>query len=200
MRKKGTKASNTLRMDEVTRVAARLFAAKGYHDTSVDEIAKEIGVSKPAIYYYFPSKGHILRAIIDKMIEASDNVINMGQSNLPPREKLEQILREMIQFSTERKEMSLIGFEQANILPQKSRYTLRRRQKAIKRVVEQTLREGVEQGCFKIDNISMYTFALLAAVNWCYRWYSPEGILTPDEIADQYIKFIENGILIPDSK
>jgi AcrR family transcriptional regulator len=47
------------RKDEVIRVAARLFAAKGYHATTLDEIAEELGVTKPALYYYVASKGDI---------------------------------------------------------------------------------------------------------------------------------------------
>ena len=56
-----------LRKEEVMNVAARLFAAKGYHATTLDQIAEEMGVTKPALYYYVNNKEDILRTIVNRM-------------------------------------------------------------------------------------------------------------------------------------
>ena len=183
------------RKDEVIRVAARLFAAKGYHATTLDEIAEEMGVTKPALYYYIASKEDILQIIINRMMEPMEQVGEVGRSNLQPKEKVEKIIRMLVQFATERKETTLIAFEQANILPKKSRDALKRRQKEVERVVEQTLKEGVEQGYFTVGDVRMTCFTILSVSNWLYRWYQPGGNLTPAEIADQFIKLLENGYL-----
>ena len=68
-------------------VAARLFAAKGYHATTLDQIAEEIGVTKPALYYYVTNKEDILRTIIGKMMEPMEEVCEVGRSTLSPRKK-----------------------------------------------------------------------------------------------------------------
>jgi len=186
------------RKDEVIRIAARLFAAKGYHATTLDEIAEEIGVTKPALYYYITSKEDILRSIVNRIMEPMEEVCQVGRSALSPREKIERMIRILVMFSTERGETTLIAFEQANILPKRSRDALRRRQKDVEDIVQQTLKEGVEAGTFVVPDIKITCFAILAVANWTYRWFDPAGNLTPREIADQFISLLEHGYLKPE--
>jgi AcrR family transcriptional regulator len=164
----------TERRDDVIRVAARLFAAKGYHATTLDQIAEEIGITKPALYYYITNKEDILRTIINRILEPMQEAVHIGQSTLHPKEKMRKIIMVLVQSAAERKETTLLAFEQANILPKRSRDALRRRQKEVERSMEQTLKEGMELGCFAVSDIRMASFAILAASNWLYRWYRPE--------------------------
>jgi len=183
------------RRGDVIRVAARLFAAKGYHATTLDQIAEEIGITKPALYYYITNKEDILRTIINRILEPMQEAVNAGRSELNPREKMRAIIQILVRSSAESKETTLLAFEQANILPMRSRNALRRHQKEVERITEQTLKDGMEQGCFVVSDIKMATFAILAASNWVYRWYQPEGGFTTKEIADHYITLLENGYL-----
>jgi len=183
------------RKDEVIRIAARLFADKGYHATTLDEIAEEIGVTKPALYYYITSKEDILRSIINRIMEPMEEVCRVGNSTLSPKEKLERMVSILVMFSAERRETTLIAFEQSNILPKRSRDAFRRRQKEVEDVVQQTLKEGMDLGVFAQADIKVTCFAILAMANWTYRWYSPSGNFTPREIADQLIRLIEHGYL-----
>jgi AcrR family transcriptional regulator len=182
------------RKDEVIRVAARLFAAKGYHATTLDQIAEVIGVTKPALYYYVTSKEDILRTIINRIMEPMMEVSQVGHSELTPRERMAKMIRILVQFSAVRREITLIAFEQANILPKRSQDALLRRQKEVEDVVQQTLQEGVEQGVFEVTDVKITCFAILAVANNVYRWYEPGGF-TPDQIADQFINLLERGYL-----
>ncbi len=196
MKLKETANDATLaRKREVIKVAARLFAAKGYHATTLDEIAEEIGVTKPALYYYIDNKQDILQNIIGMMKERLENTTAAGRSDLPPKERLENLIRLMVKYAAEDKELTLIGFEQANILPKRSRNALKRRNKEVEQVVEEILKEGKEKGIFDVRDVKMTTFAILAVANWLYRWYEPKGGLTPEEIADRFINLLENGYL-----
>ncbi len=182
-----------LRKEELMTVAARQFAAKGYYATTLDQIAKEIGITKPALYYYVTSKEDILRTIINRLMEPMEEVTKVGQSALPPREKMTKIIRILVQFAAERKEITLIAFEQANILPKRSYDALRRRQKEVERIVEQVIKDGIAEGCFAKVDARMACFAILAVANGPYRWYRPSSSLTTAGIADQFIKLLENG-------
>jgi AcrR family transcriptional regulator len=185
----------TERRDEVIRVATRLFAAKGYYATTLDQIAEEIGITKPALYYYITNKEDILRTIINQMLEPMQEVVDIGKSSLSPIEKLRKIMKTLIQSAAERKETTLLAFEQANILPKRSRDALRRRRKEVEHTVLQVLKEGIGQGYFNVSDVKMAGFTILAASNWIYHWYQPEGKMTPLEIADHCIKLLENGYL-----
>lgn len=183
------------RKEEVINVAARLFAAKGYHATTLDQIAEEIGVTKPALYYYVTSKEDILRTIINRIMEPMEEATKVGRSALPPREKMGKIIWLLVKFNAERKETSLIALEQANILPKRSYDAFRRRQEELQRIVEQTFNEGIEQGCFAKLDPKVACLAIMAVANSPYRWYSSKGRMTPRKIADQFIKLLENGYL-----
>jgi TetR/AcrR family transcriptional regulator, cholesterol catabolism regulator len=186
---------NETRKEEVIRVAARLFAAKGYHATTLDEIAEEVGVTKPALYYYVTNKEDILRTIIGRMMEPMEEVTKVGQSVLLPTEKMRKMIKILVKFAAERKETALIAFEQSKILPKRSRDAIRRREKEVEQAVEQTLKEGIEQGCFAVEDVKMACFAILAVANWPYRWYQNNGKMKPEKIADELIKLLENGYL-----
>ena len=183
------------RREEIIRAAAKTFAAKGYLATTLDEIAKEIGVSKPALYYHIKNKEEILREIIGRIMEPMEEVAKVGQSDLPPKERVETMIRMLVKFAVERKEITLIALEQSRMLPKRSQDALRRRQKEVEKVLQDTLKEGKQQGVFAIDDIKMVSFAILAVSNWIYRWYQPGGNLTSKVIADQFIQFLENGLL-----
>ncbi len=195
MKQKQSNSVTMTRKDEIIRISAKMFAAKGYHATTLDEIARELGVTKPALYYHISNKEEILREIIGRIMEPMEEVAKVGRSNLPPKERIRRMIRMLVEFGAERKETTLIAFEQVNILPQRSRDALRRREKDVERVLQQTLKEGVEQGCFVVDDIKMASFTILAVSNWVYRWYRPDGYLTLTQIADQFIYLLENGYM-----
>ena len=192
--KRGQSNNGTMtRRDEIILAAARIFAEKGYHATTLDEIAREIGVTKPALYYHISSKEEILREIIGKIMEPMEEVVKVGRANLPPRERIEKMVRMLVEVGAKRKEITLIAFEQVNILPKRSRDALRRRQKDVEHVLQQALKDGVEQGDFVVGDVKMASIAILAVSNWIYRWYRQDGYLTPTQIADQFIHLLENG-------
>jgi TetR/AcrR family transcriptional regulator, cholesterol catabolism regulator len=193
---KRTRNNGTVsRREEIVRAAAKTFAAKGYLATTLDEIAKEIGVSKPALYYHIKNKEEILREIIGRIMEPMEEVARVGKSDLGPKERVELMIRMLVKFAVERKEITLIALEQSRILPKRSQDALRRRQKEVEKVLQETLREGKQQGIFQVEDVKMASFAILAVSNWIYRWYQPGGTMTAKVISDQFIELLENGFV-----
>jgi AcrR family transcriptional regulator len=193
-----TKRSDTgtpTRKDEIIRVASIIFAAKGYHGTTLEEIAKKMGISKPALYYHIKNKAEILREVIGRIMEPMEEVARMGRSDLPPTQRIEQMVTLLVKFAVERTETTLIAFEQNKMLPRKSQEALRRRQKEVEMVLQETLEEGVAKGIFIVDDVKITSFSILATANWVYHWYKPGAGLTYQQIANQVIKLIENGLL-----
>ena len=195
MESKRSKSGFVTNRNEIIRTAAKMFASKGYHATTIDEIAKEFGITKPSIYYYIKSKGEILREIISGMMEPLEKVAKVGRADRPAKERLETIIRMLTTYAAERKEITLIAIEQNNVLPKRSRDALERRQKEVNQVLQQTLKEGMEEGTFTMDDIKITSYAISAVAIYIYRWYNPAGTFTPDQIADQFIHLLENGLI-----
>ncbi|MBN1542960.1 TetR/AcrR family transcriptional regulator [candidate division KSB1 bacterium] len=78
---------------KIFKVAAHLFALKGYDGVSMREISEQSGVSKPTIYYYFGNKEGIYRRLIEVgMQSGNEEFENLVKSDLPVKEKLKQIM------------------------------------------------------------------------------------------------------------
>ena len=194
--KKNKQVDSTLtRRDKIIQVAARIFAEKGYHGTTLDEIAHELVITKPALYYHIKSKEDLLREIINSILEPLETISKVKYLDLSPREKLQKIITLMVIFGAERQDTTTILFQDISILPKRKRDAIRRREKEIERSVQEILREGMEKGDFVVDDIKITSFGILGAANWIYRWYNPDGNLTPEQISEKIIHLAENGYL-----
>ena len=89
--------SNQSTKDKITDTALDLFANQGYHKTSINQIAKSVGVSKSLIYNYFESKDHLLAHIIDTFIEKGTQLLPSGSvQNLESVDDLIDYLRKLM--------------------------------------------------------------------------------------------------------
>jgi AcrR family transcriptional regulator len=193
MKQKRELNNHISRREEIIKAAAQIFAAKGYHGTTLDEIAREIGVSKPALYYHIKNKEEILKEIVGRIIEPMEAVASVGRSDMPVRERIARMIKMLVQFAAERQETTLIALELNKALPKRTREALKKRQKDVEEVLIETLDEGIKTGDFKTGNSRMYAFAILAVANSVYRWYDPQGNLTHEQIAEEFIRLLELG-------
>ena len=90
--KSKTNSTGEGRKAEIINVGTSLFAEKGYHGTTLDEIAEQVGITKAALYYYIKSKEEILQEITNKNLAGMEQAIELHKSNLPPKEKLRQVI------------------------------------------------------------------------------------------------------------
>jgi len=151
--------------EEIKKIAAALFASKGYHATTLDDIAAQLRVTKAAIYYHVKNKESILREISNeatKQLTSDFNQIN--HSTLSPKEKVRYIVYKLIKSSAENKDVITINFEQTNALPKRSYKAITKQKKAMEHILQDVLTEGVEQGVFDIKDVKMASFAILGAV------------------------------------
>ena len=193
--KKSTKNAGEKRKEKILKVATKLFADKGYHNATLDEIAKKLKITRAALYYYVPGKGQIIREIMERCMARMNKAISLGDSNLPPREQLRQFIIYHIEFSAESADESKILFEQAQALPKAFRAEVQNKKRAVNNALQNILRQGVKEGAFAIKDIQMTSFAILGLCNWTYHWYKPSGKLSPQEIADLFIDLLEKGYL-----
>ncbi|MDD5495346.1 MAG: TetR/AcrR family transcriptional regulator [Dehalococcoidia bacterium] len=184
------------RKEQILKTAAQLFAAKGYHAVTLDEIAHQLNIRKASLYYYIKSKEALLEEISDILLARSVGSLDkIPKSHVTPVNKLRQFIINQINTNTNSIDLTAIFYDQASSINKRfySRYNkFKKRGEADLQLI---LQEGVEKGYFVIDDIKMASFLILSACNWIYKWYNPYGRLKPDEIASIYIKILENGLL-----
>lgn len=184
------------RRDQIIKVAASLFADRGYHATGFEEIAQRLDVTRPSLYYHVDSKGAVLQEICDKAMEAMlHRVKTISESDVPPVDKLRNLLKEQLTFTATNKDLCTVLFDDSGMLDKKAQKKLREQKKSGEQFVQNIIRQGVEEGYFVFDDVKIASFLLLSACNWIYKWYQPDGRLTPEEIANKYIVFFEKGYI-----
>jgi AcrR family transcriptional regulator len=173
----------------------KLFAEYGYHATTTDEIAKKLGKSKASIYYYFSGKDEILKAIMSVASSRMKTALAIGKSSLPPREKLRKFVQYHIELNVDRPELAKVLFEQLNVLPKRTRDSMKRQRKEVDAVLQNIIQRGADDGIFVVDNVKVASYLIFGICNWVYHWYHPGGGLTPEQISEIAVNLLENGIL-----
>ncbi len=183
------------RKNEIIGVALKLFAQEGYHSTTLDKVAADIGVSKATLYYYFRNKEEIIRAILNRSLDRMKQTLEIKKTPLSTKEKLRQFIEYHVVFGADDADLAKITFEQLNILPKRSREVLKRKQREIVVFLQDLLQQGIDEGIIKVNNTKIVAFAIIGMCNWTYHWYKPEGSLTPKQISEYYVNLLENGYL-----
>jgi AcrR family transcriptional regulator len=181
----------------ILTAAADLFRARGYRATTLDEIARKVGVSKPTLYGYFRSKEELLAAIFHRTMSMFERDLgHIRTSRDDPATQLRQLIRFHVgAVIAERSFLAVFFGEEANLPPTLSR-AIRRRKARYDRMVRAIVEAGRRQGSIRTDEPRLLVFALLGMANWVYQWYDPKGTWNADTIAAQFIALLEPGYLV----
>ena len=184
-----------LKRNAVLQTAAQLFNERGFHATSLDDIAERLNVSKPTVYYYVESKDQILlecvKIALDLMQAGIDEVRAAGGSAI---DQLKACMRIYSSVVTQDFGMCVIRIGE-DPLPDPLKKELRGLKAGIDGQFRRLIAEGVAEGSLAPCDPKMAAFMLAGALSWIGRWYRSDGDLTPDQIADQGIELLLNGVL-----
>lgn len=118
------------RKDEILEVALNLFAVRGYHGVSMDDIGTAAGVTGPALYHHFAGKEAMLSAALVPVSEGlRDGGLKRLQAHTNPAERLEALVRFHVAFALSRPAVIRLHFGELDRLPEESRHTVRRLQR-----------------------------------------------------------------------
>lgn len=193
----------SVRKQAVIDTAIEVFHRKGYRAATLDDVAVELGVTRAALYHYVSSKENLLSTIYLQALESFfATAYEIGESDLSPPEKLRAFVRHNIKHVIiENLSMFAVFFSEEAQLPEDEAGRIREEKRKYTGVVEKILREGMDGGFFRRDDPRLRTYAILGMCNWTYKWYRPgKTPQSPDEIADQFISMMEEGLCAPRSK
>jgi TetR/AcrR family transcriptional regulator, cholesterol catabolism regulator len=181
------------RRSELTRQAARLFADKGYHGTSIGDLARALGVQKASLYAHIASKQDLLYETMRDGAAAFHAALDAVPEELPAVEKIRLALRGHLRVVADQLDVATVfvrewryleGDRREEILGERRRYEDRFRA---------LFREGRELGELRadLDDTSAALLALSAA-NWAYTWL--QAGRDTDELADRFFAILLDGI------
>jgi len=192
------------RLEEVLQSAANIFFAKGFHATTIEDVARDVGILKGSLYYYIKSKDDLLFRLLLAGVEDGDAYIARHiDPEGDPVEQLERAIRAQIDYIIQNRVPfglflhefdSLSGKRQHKLISVMSRYN--------KRFVE-LVRKGQEQGKLMEGEPWLIVNAILGMCNWLYRWYDndPDSSIQPgsdpEHVKEVFLRLILQGLRKP---
>src|SRR5579864_460864 len=183
-----------VKREAVIRAAAHAFNRKGYHNTSLDDIAARLEVTKPTVYYYVTSKEQLLFECFVAGVEQIRAAFReVKQQKVSARERLNAVLRHYGQAVASEFGWCMVRAEEQDLSPAMSDHI-----KALKSEIDQgirrLIREGIQDRSIHPCDPKMTAFALAGALNWIAHWYREDQSLTPAEIAAVFVTLFEGGL------
>jgi len=181
------------RREELTREAARLFAERGFHGTSMGDLAEALGVQKGSLYSLTGSKQELLFETMREGARTFHAALDEVPDDAPALERVRLALRGHLRVVAEQLDVATVftrewryledGYRE-QILAERHRYEERWRA---------LFQEGVESGGFRVDlDAGAATLLVLSAANWAYTWLTPGR--DTDELADRFLAILVDGI------
>lgn len=181
------------RRSEVTREAARLFAERGYHGTSIGDLAQALGVQKGSLYAHISSKQDLLYETMRDGAEAFHAALDAVPERAPAAEKIRLAMRAHLRVVAEQLDVATVfvrewryleGGRHDEIVAARRRYEERFRA---------FFREGRELGELRTDlDDAAAALLVLSALNWAYTWLAPGR--DTDELADGFYDLLLDGV------
>src|SRR5688572_4608597 len=187
-------AGRALKRDAVILAAARAFRERGYHNTSLDDLAASLEVTKPTLYLYVPNKEAILfECFRAGLAQIQASLDECERAAGPARERLFAFIRSYAAAI-----VGDFGWCMLRAEDQHLGAAMSRRIKLLKAGIDKRMRAlieaGVADGSIRRCDTRMTAFALAGALNWMGHWYRDDATLKPLEIADRFIDVFNHGL------
>lgn len=184
------------RLAEILETSETLFSRKGYHDTSMQDLAEALGLQRGSLYAHIRSKEDLLYAIVERGADEFLRALGpLETSDLPPGERLQEALRQHAGVVARNLEAATVFFHEWKFLEGERRKKILAKRDAYEGIVRRILEDGVRKGVFRPHDTFLSATLVLSAGNWLYQWYRPDGSLTAEMIADQYATLLMSGLM-----
>ncbi len=175
--------------------AARAFNEKGVQNTSLDDVAARLNVTKPALYHYVSSKDEIILLCLTQALE--DNHRLLAKVDCLPgsgMDKLRYVFERwpksvVIDFGR-----SIVLFD-LRVLSDESRQQHWTNQRLLLRGIEAIIQEGIDDGSIRVCNPAVMTLSLIGLFNSPAHWYREDGPLSIEQITTELINLVERGMI-----
>ncbi|MFG2089071.1 MULTISPECIES: TetR/AcrR family transcriptional regulator [unclassified Spirillospora] len=185
--------------DRLLAVATRLFADKGFENTSVQEIVNAAGVTKGAMYHYFGSKDDLLYEIYHRLIGLQmSRLEQIADGPGTAEERLRAAAVDVLDTSFRYLDDFTVFFRSTHLLPRDRREAVRAERRRYHERFRGLVEEGRREGTFRdraSADIAVHFF--FGTVHQIGAWYRPGGRLEPAAISEHYVDLFLNGLKNP---
>jgi AcrR family transcriptional regulator len=177
---------------EIVDAAAKVFAKRGYHGASTQDIADLLGIRQGSLYYYFESKDAALEAVCTRGHEdyalRAQRILRQKTSSA---QKVAQLVFQHLAPMAERLDYTLVFLRERRFLPSPARKRIRLLELKYERLIARIVQQGIDSGEFRADlDARMATLALLGLGNSAAAWYGREPGASLERITANYVDLL----------
>jgi AcrR family transcriptional regulator len=190
------RSSPRRRAPEIIEAAARVFAERGFHGATTQDIADVLGIRQASLYYYFPSKEGALELVclqgVAGFVEVAKSIAAGPGS---AADKLDRLVRSHLSPLIDRSDFVRVFLNDRQHLPTESRRRIGKWSRNLERIYEDVLKEGVRCGEFRSDlDTRLAVLAILGMANMVAHWYAKEEVPV-GRIAHEFSRLLRDGVV-----
>lgn len=174
-------------------VASTMFRERGYDRTTLDDIAGDLAITKPSLYYHFAGKEDILLECIARgYIRFQQKIADRDDVRRPGRERVRIFIQCYIELLQDNVLSMVVADER--VMSDAGKSKSRNYRRIINRDLLDRLEAGRKDGSLAFDDARIVSFGIFGMINWMTHWQSTALQIAPDAVSDQFIAMIFNGI------
>lgn len=177
---------------EIVGAAAKVFARRGYHGASTQDIADVLGIRQASLYYYFESKEAALEAVCaEGMEDYALRALRILREKTSAADKVAKLVFHHLAPMKERHDFTLVFLRERRFLPSPAKSRVRGLERRYERLIERIIQQGIDAGEFRADlDARLATLALLGLGNSAAAWYGREPGVTLERITRDYVDLL----------
>ena len=181
------------RREELTRIAARLFAERGYQGTSLADLADALGVQKPSLYHHIASKEDLLWEVASEGAQAFQAALDAVPADAAATDRIRLALRGHLAVVSEQLDAATVFVREWRYLGGDRRDAFVAERRRYEQRVRELFRDGVEGSELRTDlDVATAALLFLSAANWAYTWLQPGA--DTDALADRLYAVLLDGM------
>ena len=174
-----------------------MFAKKGFHGTSIDELVEATGLQRGGLYYYIGSKDELLIRIherfITPLLEGAREIVARKE---PPEVELRLLADALIRDIVDYQDQVTVFLHEWRLAENTPEWrTVRRARKEFETIVANCFKRGVQDGSFREIDVGLAMRGFLGMINYTYVWLRARGRTSAEEVSDAFADILLHGVL-----
>ena len=190
-----SKRNTHRRSVEIIEAAAQVFAERGYHGATTQDIADILHIRQASLYYYVPSKAAALELVcIQGVAGFFETAQAIADGPGKARERLAGLIRAHMVPILDRGNFVRVFLTQRQFLPNRSRRRVGKWSRGLEKIFETVIRDGMRKGEFRGDlDPRLATLAILGLANAVSSWYGKEDA-SMERIGSEFVSLLLDGL------
>lgn len=200
--RKGTRQPRRDLMEgEIIAGAVKVFSEKGIGSSSLQDVADHLGIGRPSLYHYFPSKQALLQRLVNDLITSTEVALEKASApdghDLSAADRLRNVLTALLSPIAEFPSRFRILMSPEASPDEKTAERVLATRRVFRDLVQSIIEDGIQDGEFRAVDPRIATYMALGSINWVAWWYRAESGITMEDLLDGLVELVLRGVALP---